>query len=180
MKKMALVSVVVLLIGLLGFATNGFTKDKSGNMTNQQLAQILAEKMNITLPPGSDYNALANALASHGINDFLNTKPGDFISCAEFADALYSLVGGKGQLDTKGKLDYLVNNGYMSTCPADLNGQVSDQFVKDIFKNPKLSGLVGETYTNPPGPAGNDNHPGSDAPGIGHENVHHQNQASPI
>lgn len=179
MKKFVLWSLMVLLIGLLGFAANGFA-DESSNMTNRQLAQLIAQKMNIDLSQGADYNALANVLASNGINNFLNTKPDDFITCEGFADVLYSMVGGKEQLDTKAKFDYLVANGYMSTCPADLTGQMDSQFVNDIFINLKLSGLIAETFTLPPRSLRNQNNPGIEAPGIGHENVRHQNIASPI
>lgn len=184
MKKIWILSVAALLVGLLGFATNGFSEDKPVNMTNLQLSQLLVQKLSIELPAGSDklapakyYTVLANALATKGITRFLSAKPEDFFSCADFADILYAVAGGKGKLDTKGKYDYLVKNGYMSVCPTNFNEQVTIQFANAIFNNAKLSGLIAETYTAPANPAANDRNPGANAPGVAHENIR---TASPI
>jgi len=177
MKKIWLFSFALILVGLFGMAMGNFAEGQTAKMTNLQFAQFMVNQVSITLPNGVDqlpadqyYSAITNALAEKGINYFLNTKPGDLITCADLADVLYALVGGKEQLDAKGKFDYLVSNGYMTSCPADLNGEVSEQFLNELFSNPKLSGLIAETYTRPLGPAANDTNPGANAPGIAHEN----------
>ena len=187
MKKIA---ILMILAFLIGFTVNGFTAENkpAAGLTNLQFAKILMQKMHLTLPAGSEklapndyYNALANALAENHISQFLNTKPNDPFTCASFIDVLYAMVGGKRGLSTKDKAEYLVKNGYIKTCPANLSGQVSEQFVNETFNNSKLLGTTVENYTSPPGLAGGDRNPGSSAPGVAHENVKAaQPAASPI
>ncbi|MGA2775902.1 MAG: hypothetical protein ABSE81_07605 [Candidatus Omnitrophota bacterium] len=185
MKKIA---ILMILAFLFVFTVNGFAaaNKPAAGLTNLQFANILMQKMHLTLPAGSDklapsdyYNALANALAENRISQFLNTKANDPFTCAGLINVLYTMVGGRGKLSAKEKADYLVKNGYIKTCPANLNGQVSEQFVNETFNNSKLLGTTVENYMAPPGLAGGDRNPGGSAPGVAHENVKHQ-PASPI
>lgn len=177
MKKIWMFSIALLFVVLFSMSAGNFAESQTAGMTNFQLAQFMVKQVGITFPAGTDqlppdqyYSALANALAEKGISYFSNAKADVLVTCADLADVLYALVGGKEQLDTKAKFDYLVANGYMGSCPADFKGNVSEQYLNDLFNNPKLSGLVVETYIRPLGPAANDTNPGANAPGVAHEN----------
>lgn len=177
MKKMAFIIMLTLLIGFtkFSFAAENQTQEK---ITNLKLAQIFMQKINLTLPASSNnlspadyYSALANALSSRGINYFLNTKPDDFVICSGLINALYGLTGAKEQLNEEAKLNYLIASHYMESCPLKRDDTVSEQFVIDVLNNPKFSALIAETYTPPGGERRGGDNPGSNAPGIAHENI---------
>lgn len=185
MKKITLVLILGLVMTTFGMIRLAYAAGDTG-VTNLQFAQLLIQKLNITLPPGSDtlpqdqyYKAMADALAGKGINFFVNTSPTDNVSNDRFADVLYTIVGGKENLDTTGKLNYLVNNGFLATLPASTGSNITMDYLNNVFNNPKLSTVIAETYTNPPGgpPAGE---PGGGAPGETNENPGENSPVSPI
>lgn len=185
MKKIAFVLMLGLVIAAVGAIKLSYAADDSA-ITNLQFAQFLVQKLNITLPPGADklpqdqyYKAMADALAAKGINFFVNASPTGKVSSSSLVDVLYAIVGGKENLDSAGKLNYLVSNGFLAALPAGTQGKITMDYLQDVFNNPNLTTIIAETYTPPAGgpPAGE---PGEDAPPETLENPADNPPASPI
>jgi len=91
---------------------------------------------------------------------------GDVVTVGQMVEVIYIVVGGKENLDTNGKINFLVNKGYMSAS-TDINSNATFSNLQNIFDNPAVSMLIAETYIPPAerAPA-----PGADAPNPSSEN----------
>ncbi|MDD5165855.1 MAG: hypothetical protein PHQ57_00490 [Candidatus Omnitrophica bacterium] len=119
MKKTLILIVAGLFLGIGALMELSYAQETS-KLTRIELAECLCKRQGINLPPENlskddYYNAIANALAAKGVNIFQNSKPSDAITCAQAVDMLYDIAGGKENLDTAAKIDFLVKNGYLST-----------------------------------------------------------------
>lgn len=166
MKKLAILLAV--LIGVAGLTTIASAE----TMTNLQFAQLLAQKVGVTLPPGSEqlpeaeyFQALVNALAAKGITNFNNTSPTATVTSGQVAEALYTVIGGKdASLDLNGKINYLVSKGYLPSVPSDPNTAADLAAVQQTFNNPATSSTIAETYIAPAVPGADAGAAGLDAP----------------
>lgn len=167
MKKL-LISVFSLIV-ILAVANFAFAAD----LTNAQLASMIVSLIGIELPPGTEnlsaqesFEVMANALATRGINAFVGADKDAAVTYGQFADIIYVMVGGTDTtLDTAGKIQYLVDNGYMGV--VDPGTLVLSEDAVRIFDNPVFIGVVADTYSPP---AGADFAPMGDAPGVVPEN----------
>ncbi|MFA5410663.1 MAG: hypothetical protein WC321_02220 [Candidatus Omnitrophota bacterium] len=119
MKKTAILILLISFVIMAGIVE--FSYAAAGKLTRLELAECLSRRQGISLPSeklskDAYYNSLANALATKGITIFLNSKPNEPLTCAQAIDLLYGVAGGgKENLGTTAKIDFLVRNGYLST-----------------------------------------------------------------
>lgn len=118
MKKTLILIVLSLFIAMVGIVELSYAA--SGKLTRVELGECLCKRQGINLPSeklskDAYFSAIANALATKGITMFLNSKPTDVLTCAQAVDMLYKIAGGKENLDTTAKINFLVKNGYLST-----------------------------------------------------------------
>ncbi len=153
MKKIvAFISVCIIVL----FLTPNFSIAEENAITNVQLAELVIAAIGITPPPGTEdlspgeyYEVLSNMLASAGINNFLDTAPGDTVNCSWFVDIIYALAGGTESANTEEKIKYLADNGFMPYC--EIDSVITLSFAADVFNNSDFAALVAEAYTPPSG-----------------------------
>jgi hypothetical protein len=155
MKKIAAFIILGLFIAVLGTLSFSYAADDTG-VTNLQFAQFLTQQLNITLPEGSDklpqdqyYKAMADALAGKGVTYFQESALANIVTNGTMGDVLYQVAGGKDTLDSAGKLNYLVSNGFLTEAPADPNANVTMESLTGTFSSPNLTKVIAETFTNP-------------------------------
>lgn len=158
MKKLISLILAVLALSAFGIGVSlAVDNTATPAMTNLQFAELLAQRLNIQLAPGTEnlsedayFAALTLALAARNITIFANTNKADTVTVSRVVDTIYMVVGGAPQVtDTAQKAAYLVENGFLPSVPQDLSAPATTQGVQAILSTPALSTVIAETYTPP-------------------------------
>lgn len=174
MLKNTIIFSLVLSLGIIGLS---FAATDDAFITNLGFAQLLVNTLNIQLPVGTEqlsseeqFQVLANILAEKGINNFLGLNANDNLTYGNMAGALYAALGGKENLSAAEKIQYLVNNGYLSSAQEPTANVPASQ-VQEVMNNPAFTTAVAEAYATPAdiGVAAAVAEAGTDAPGATRE-----------
>ena len=152
-KIIMVVCVSVFLFALV--AHNSFADESA--LTNVEFAELLVSTMGIELPEGTEdlsdaeyFDVIANILASRGIENFVGADPQNTITFGEMVNILYVMVGGTEELDSAGKIAYLVESGVVVDYGSP-DATISLVQAQDILNNPAFADLVVEAYRPPAG-----------------------------
>jgi hypothetical protein len=170
-KKFLMLGMIIMLgLGIFGIIGGYvYAENTPVSMTNLVFAGQLAQKLNINVPTGTTgdayFQALANALAARGINNFVGLDPNGSVSYGEMVEVMYNVAGGQGATTADQKLSFLTNNGYDMFNVGDFNAPVSDNFAQSVFSSNTFNELVAEAYSAPEGVDSGQGLVGADAPG---------------
>ena len=169
MKKLLFTAFLALMIGISSLT---FAAD-STPIRNDDFAGLLLNAMDVEIPAGTQnldrkeaFEVMVNILAEKGINPFDTIDPAGHISYAKLAEALYAIVGSELDLDATGKIQFLVEEGFMGD--VEPSALVSFEMAIEILNNPRIAALVPEPYTEPERTVRSG--PGAPAPNITPEN----------
>jgi hypothetical protein len=179
MKRLMICAISLMII--FSFVGISFAADNPGvTLTKDKLAYMLVNLLGIKMPDNigtlsekEAFEIMANALASKGINSLLKADPVSEVAYCDLVEILYVVLKRTEPLDTNGKMQYLVKNGYMSM--KDCAAKVTVEEAAEILKNPAFTGLIAEAYSEPEG-----SNPNGAAGGIGAPNVVADEPASQI
>ena len=152
MKKISmLIMAAAILVATTAFS-EAYAQEKA--MTNAEFAGLLVKVLGTPVPAGSEnlpadeyYQVIANSLATVGITNFVNAAKDATITCAQFAEIVYPLVGGVEPLSIEEKLSFLIAT--ISMPAYNLNKVLTLSEAAAILNNPNIVPLIAEAYRGP-------------------------------
>jgi hypothetical protein len=152
MRKLAFLATVTAFLAAMIAAPAAVALDEP--MTNFELADLMVSILGTQLPDGAEdlpaaeyYEAMAAALAEVGITVFMNSAPDAPVTCEEFTELVYPIVGGVEPSAINEKLAFLVENIGMPEISLDKTLALSE--AAQILNNPAVAPLIVEAYRSP-------------------------------
>ncbi|MBN3038423.1 MAG: hypothetical protein JW869_03275 [Candidatus Omnitrophica bacterium] len=148
--------VAVLLLSMCLVAGEAMCQEAEGeqNMSFAQLADILVRTLGIEMPEGSDeladaelFEVQANMLTEAGVTIFADSKLDEIVNRCDLADVLYDAIMGPNEASVEEKLEYLMQNDYMSSEGGYNCDTMSNDDIIALLNIPELSAAVAEAYS---------------------------------
>lgn len=153
-------SIAVLVVAVMIFAGVSLCQAEEGDMTNQQLVEMLVNMMGIKVPADVDVTTMtdaevfelySNMLAGVGIDLFVDAGPTALVTRGTLATVIYDVLVGPENISVQDKVNAVVNLGYIG--PGSANDILPSNEVINILNIPALVNAFAEPYS-PPAPRG--------------------------